>query len=186
MNLDDHGNHTRAELEMEIIGMLRRLKIAPIVMTRADGDNLLDTGRYNWEFFTLRGGGYTIVEALEDALNQSMAYLWAVEEESVESRYVVPPLPSESLTKSYRPGHTETQANFVSLGSSEMQVWWRTKTVVGGERNLPKPSSSFSLIACEAVSEEGDTFFRPKPRPRAEAVQEGVAFATLVPVRLRL
>jgi hypothetical protein len=63
MNLDDHGNHTRAELEMEIIGMLRRLKIAPIVMTRADGDNLLDTGRYNWEFFTLRGGGYTIVEA---------------------------------------------------------------------------------------------------------------------------
>ena len=83
MNLDDHGNHTRAELEMEIIGMLRRLKIAPIVMTRADGDNLLDTGRYNWEFFTLRGGGYTIVEALEDALNQSMAYLWAVEEERI-------------------------------------------------------------------------------------------------------
>src|SRR6266581_4869152 len=27
----------------------------------------------------------------------------------VESRYVVPPLLDESLTKSYRPGHTETQ-----------------------------------------------------------------------------
>ena len=83
MSLDGHGNHTRAELEMEIIEMLRHLKIAPIVMTRADGDNLVDIGRYNWEFLQLRGGGYTIVEALEDALNQSMAWLWAVEEERV-------------------------------------------------------------------------------------------------------
>jgi hypothetical protein len=83
MSLDGHGNHTRAELEMEIIEMLRHLKIAPIVITRADGDNVLDTGRYNWEFLQLRGGGYTIVEALEDALNQTMAYLWAVEEERV-------------------------------------------------------------------------------------------------------
>jgi len=82
MSLDDHGNHTRAELEMEIIEMLRRLKVAPIIMTRDDGaDSSL--GHYNWEFGMLRGSGYTIVEALEDALNQSMAYVWAVEEERV-------------------------------------------------------------------------------------------------------
>jgi hypothetical protein len=37
MSLDDHGNHSRAELEMEIIEMLRRLKVAPIVVTRDDG-----------------------------------------------------------------------------------------------------------------------------------------------------
>ncbi len=83
MSLDGHGDHTRAELEMEIVAMLRRLKIAPITMTCADGDNLLDIGRYNWEFLQLRGGGYTIVEALEAALNQSMTWLWAVEEERV-------------------------------------------------------------------------------------------------------
>ena len=82
MSLDGHGNHTRAELEMEIIEMLRHLKIAPITMTRSDDSGLgLGVGRYNWEFLTLRGGGFTIVEALEDALNQSMAWLWAVEEE---------------------------------------------------------------------------------------------------------
>jgi hypothetical protein len=82
MSLDDHGNHSRAELEMEIIEMLRRLKVAPIIMTRDDGaDSSL--GHYNWEFGMLRGSGYTIVEALEDALNQSMAYVWAVEEERV-------------------------------------------------------------------------------------------------------
>ena len=42
MSLDGHGNHTRAELEMELIAMLRRLKIAPIVMTRDDGDSFLE------------------------------------------------------------------------------------------------------------------------------------------------
>ncbi len=82
MSLDDHGNHTRAELEMEIIEMLRRLKVAPIVMTRDDGGDS-SLGHYNWEFGALRGKGYTIVEALEDALNQTMAYVWAVEEERV-------------------------------------------------------------------------------------------------------
>jgi len=96
------------------------------------------------------------------------------------------PLPVKSLTKSYRPRLTEAQSNFVRPGSSEMQLSWRTKTVVGGETHIPTPSSSFSLIACEAVSEAVGTFFRPKHRPRAEAVQEGVAFATLVLLRLPL
>ncbi len=82
MSLDGHRNHTRAELEMEIIEMLRRLKVAPIVMTRDDGGSS-SLGHYNWEFGALRGSGYTIVEALEDALNQTMAYLWAVEDEQV-------------------------------------------------------------------------------------------------------
>jgi hypothetical protein len=82
MSLDGHGNHTRAELEMELIAMLRRLTIAPITMTRADGGDS-SLGRYNWEFYTLRGSGFSIVAALEDALNQSMAWLWAVEEERV-------------------------------------------------------------------------------------------------------
>ncbi len=82
MSLDDHGNHTRAELEMEIVAMLRRLKVAPIVMTREDGGDS-SLGHYNWEFGALRGKGYTMVEALEDALNQTMAYVWAVEEERV-------------------------------------------------------------------------------------------------------
>ncbi len=49
-------------------------------MTRDDGGDS-SLGHYNWEFGALRGKGYTIVEALEDALNQTMAYVWAVEEE---------------------------------------------------------------------------------------------------------
>ncbi len=89
MSLDDHGNHTCAELEMEIIEMRRHLKVAPIVMTRDDGGSS-SLGQYNWEFGTLRGSGYTIVEALEDALNQTMAYLWAVEDERVPDIMDIP------------------------------------------------------------------------------------------------
>jgi hypothetical protein len=82
MSLDGHGNRSRAELEMELIAMLRRLTIAPITMTRDDGGDS-GLGLYKWEWGALRGSGTTIVEALEDALNQTMAYVWAVEEERV-------------------------------------------------------------------------------------------------------
>ena len=67
-----------------------------------------------------------------------------------------------------------------------MKLSWRTKIMVEGATNIPKPSPAFSLIACEELSEAVDTFFRPKHLPMAEDVQEGVAFATLVPVRLPL
>lgn len=98
-------------------------------------------------------------------------------------RYVVPPSRLESLTKSYRLGHTETQSNVGRAGNFERKLLWRTKTLVGGEKNVPEPSSSLSLIACEAVWEAVGTFSRPKHLPMAEDGQVGVAFATLVPVR---
>ncbi len=75
-----NGNHTGADLELEIMAMLQRLKVAPIVMTRADDDGV---DRYHWEFGSLRSKQRTFVDALEDALSQTMAYLWAVEEERV-------------------------------------------------------------------------------------------------------
>lgn len=100
MSLDDHDNHTRAKLEMEIIAMLRRLKVAPIVMTRAEDDGLgLGVGSYNWEFGTLRGSRSTFVEALEDALSQTMAYLWAVEEERVPDVMDIPESVRANMTE---------------------------------------------------------------------------------------
>lgn len=98
MSLDNHGNHSRAELEMEIIEMLRRLTVAPIVMTRDDGGDS-SLGHYNWECGALRGRGYSIVEALEDALNQTMAYLWAVEEERVPDISDIPASVRANMTE---------------------------------------------------------------------------------------
>ena len=57
---------------------------------------------------------------------------------------------------------------------------------MGGATNIPKPSISFSLIACEEVSEAVGASFRPKNLPMAEDIEEGVAFATLVLLRLPL
>ncbi len=59
----------------------------------------------------IQTGSGIFVETLEDALGQTMAYLWAVEEERVESRYVVPPFSGESLRKSYRSRCEYTQTS---------------------------------------------------------------------------
>lgn len=99
MSLDGHGNHTRAELEMELIAMLRRLKIAPIVMTRDDGDSSSSLGHYHWEFGALRGSGYTIVGALQDALEQTMAYLWALEDERLPDITDIPESVRANMTE---------------------------------------------------------------------------------------
>lgn len=72
------SNHTGADLEAEIIEMLRRLKDAPITFTPIRGS----TG-YDWRCATLKAHGsrFTFVEALEEALNQTMGLLWALEAE---------------------------------------------------------------------------------------------------------
>ena len=67
---------TGAELEAEVIETLNRLKFAPISMARLGSSNF-----YEWQCASLKthGSGSTFVEALEDALNQTMGLLWALE-----------------------------------------------------------------------------------------------------------
>ncbi len=100
------SNHTGADLEAEIIEMLERLKYASITITPESGS----TG-YNWRCVDLKmhGGGFTFVEALEQALNQTMGVLWALDadmdnpDELPESiRAILPPGNLELLRRRYQ------------------------------------------------------------------------------------
>jgi hypothetical protein len=92
-------------LEAEIIEMLGRLKYASITMTPIRGS----TG-YEWECADLKmyGSGFTFVEVLERALNDTMAALWALDadmdnpDELPESiRAILPPGNLEILRLRY-------------------------------------------------------------------------------------
>jgi len=73
-------NHSPADLETEITEMLERLKFAPITITRSGGSSY-----YDWKCLNLKmhGAGFTFAEVLEEALNQTMGLLWALEAEEL-------------------------------------------------------------------------------------------------------
>jgi hypothetical protein len=81
MSQEERGNRSRGELEMEVIAMLRRLKVAPITITRHENAAL--GAEYRWTFLNLGGNDRNFIPALEEALNQAMAWLWAVVEEEI-------------------------------------------------------------------------------------------------------
>ena len=78
--MNSNVNHPDAELEAEIIGMLEHLKFAPITITP-----MSDSSGYRWRCVDLKmhGSGSTFVEALEEALNQTMGLLRAMEAEEL-------------------------------------------------------------------------------------------------------
>lgn len=94
-----------AELEAEIIEMLERLKYASITITPVSGSNV-----YDWRCVDLKmhGSGSTFVDALENALNQTMGLLWALEAEMLNpddipesTRALIPDWNMELLRQRY-------------------------------------------------------------------------------------
>lgn len=75
---DAHANRSRGELEMDIIAMLRNLKLAPITITRHENAGF--ALEYQWQALHLHGAKYDFVTALEDALSQTMAMLYMMDD----------------------------------------------------------------------------------------------------------
>ena len=93
------SNDTSAGLEAELIEMLGRLKYASITFTPIRGS----TG-YTWRCADLKmyGSGPTFVGTLEEALNQTMGVLWALEPEMLNPAEL-----PESILANLPPGNLE-------------------------------------------------------------------------------
>jgi hypothetical protein len=75
---DVQANRSRGELEMEIIAMLRNLKMAPITITRHENAGF--GAEYQWQALHLHGAQHDFVTALEDALTQTTAMLYVMDD----------------------------------------------------------------------------------------------------------
>lgn len=69
---ETQGGHSRGELEMELIAMLRQQPI-PIIITRHENAGF--SAEYQWEALHLHGAKQSFVAVLQDALMQTMGML---------------------------------------------------------------------------------------------------------------